>query len=191
MDEYTMYGAESKRYYWIKLRDSFFESDEIKLVLSQENGAKYTIFWQKLLLKAIKKQEIGILRYQENLPYSPDILSTITDTDIDTVRSALTLFEKLRMIEVMENGDIWIAAAIGLVGSETDAAGRMRKLREKRKKLISDERNNVTESYVEKEIEKEIEKEKEKEKKPLLSQLKKDADKACEENIQGLKDVVK
>jgi predicted phage replisome organizer len=145
------------RYFWLKLKDDFFNSDDIKVVMSQTNGAEYVIFWQKLLLKAITRQEIGLLRYRENIPYTPELLSTITDTNIDVVKGALTLFQKLGMIELLDNGDIWIEAANYLVGSESQAASRMRKMRERNKGVIEtnantqtpDNRNIVTACYEE------------------------------------------
>ena len=132
--------------------------------MSQKNGAEYVIFWQKLLLKAIQKQEIGILRYKENKPYTPELLSTITDINIDIVKGALALFQKMGMIEINEKGDIWIEKANELVGSESDSARRVRKFREKStNKQIEDKRYNVTKCNVETELETELEKELEKE----------------------------
>ena len=123
----------SKRYYWLKLKADFFQSDDIKLIASQKNGSEYIIFWQKLLLRAITKQEVGLLRYRENIPYTPELLATVTDTNIDIVKSALSLFCKLGMIEILNDGDIWILQANELVGSESDSAERMRMLRSHRK----------------------------------------------------------
>jgi len=163
----------SKRYYWLRLQENFFNSDDIKVIMSQKNGAQYVIFWQKLLLKAITKSnnEIGILRYKENIPYTPEILATVTDTNIDVVRSSLKLFVDLKMIEIMENGDIWVEEANKLVGSESESAQRVRKFREKRKNKELPEplhcNNNVTRSNVELELEKELEIDIEKESKLL------------------------
>ena len=118
-----------KRYFWLKFKEDFFNSDDIKVIMAQENGSEYVIFWMKLLLKSISGTEIGLLRYKENIPYTPELLSTVTDTNIDIVKGALTLFQKLGMIEIMENGDMWVEHANALVGSETDSAIRMRRIR--------------------------------------------------------------
>ncbi len=159
-----------KRYYWLKLRDNFFAGEDIKIILSQENGPEYVIFWLKLLLKSIAGKEVGLLRYKENIPYTAELLATVTDTNIDIVRGALTLFKSLEMIKFCENGDLWIESAIEFVGSETDAAIRMRRLRSKNKEIedkrnineqcYGNERNSVMPSYVETETDKELEKEK-------------------------------
>jgi predicted phage replisome organizer len=127
------------RYYWLRLRTDFFEGDDIKVIESQENGAAYLIFWQKLLLKAIEQVEPGLLRYKEDIPYDEKILATITGADVDVVRSAIKLFVQLKMMEIRHNGDIWIAGVQGLIGSEGESARRMRALRDRRydSKLLS------------------------------------------------------
>jgi predicted phage replisome organizer len=170
-----MSTKDKKKYYWLKLKDNFFDCDDIKIIKNQENGSDYIIFWQQLLLKAITSKEIGILRYKDTIPYTPDILATVTDTNIDIVKGALTLFKKLGMIDITENGDIIIDEIIHeLIGSETYSAERKRKYREK---LHSEEivpklsQNCPLELEREKEtdIDTDIKKEKEKEKKDTHS----------------------
>ena len=150
----------SKRYYWMKLQTDFFSSDDIKLILSQDNGTAYVIFWQKLLLKAITQTEPGILRYKENIPYDNKILATITDTDIDIVRSAMKLFAELGMIQIMENGDIWIEHVNLLLGTETEYAAKKREYRTKKDKPQTLLGQCPTEIELEIELEKDIEIEK-------------------------------
>jgi predicted phage replisome organizer len=123
----------SKKYYWLRLQANFFQSDDIKLILSQKDGAEYVIFWQKLLLKSITSTEPGVLKYKDSIPYTPDMLATVTDTNISVVKSALTLFKNLGMLEIKEDGEIWIEEASKFIGSESESAGRVRKFREKEK----------------------------------------------------------
>ncbi len=146
-----------KRYYWMKLQADFFSSDDIKLILSQENGPDYVIFWQKLLLKAITQREPGLLRYKENIPYDEKMLATITDTNVDIVRSALKLFVELGMINLRTNGDIWIEQVNFLLGTETEAAIKKRQYRAKRDKQKTLTGHCPTELEID--IKKDIEKE--------------------------------
>lgn len=146
----------NKRYYWLKLKDDFFNGDDIKLILKKENGPEYIIFWQRLLLKAITSKEVGILRYKDNIPYNPEILSTVMDTNIDIVKGALTLFEKLGMIDLSDTGDIIIDELIQeLIGTETDVAKRVRKHR-KKKVLLSNKMKQI--GNTEKELKKDLKK---------------------------------
>ena len=142
----------SKRYYWLKLHDTFFQSDDIKIIRKKENGPEYIMFWQQLLLKAIKQEEVGLLRYKEKVPYSPEIFAAIFDMNIDIVKGALTLFLKLDMIEIWDDETIFIKGIENLVGSETDKARIMRKIRSAKKDKKVTMLPSVTDSYTEKEL---------------------------------------
>ena len=156
--------SETKRFYWLKLQEDFFEDDTIDFIESQENGEKYCLFYLKLCLKALKS-EGKLIRYVGNMliPYDEKGLAKLTRTDVDTVRCALALFDKIGLVSRLDTGEIFINQLNEMVGTETDKAKLMRQKRAK-EKLIS---NNVTpmlpECYTEKEIDIEIEKKIEKE----------------------------
>ena len=151
-----------KRYYWLKISEHFFDDDNIKWLESQENGIEYVYFWIKLLLKCLKNKdsgEYGMLRFTERIPYDDNTLSKFTNTPIDTVRIAMKLFQELGMLEILENKTIYIEAVNKMIGKETDAADRMRKMRNKvENKLLRDDRNNVTPELRYKESDIDIEK---------------------------------
>ena len=77
-------SEQTKRYYWLKLQDNFFERDEIKIIEAMPNGKDYILFYLKIMLKSIN--ENGRLIFKRTLPYSNEMLSTITGTNIDVVR---------------------------------------------------------------------------------------------------------
>ena len=85
--------SETKRFYWLKLQEDFFEDDTIDFIESQENGERYCLFYLKLCLKALKS-EGKLIRYVGNMliPYDEKGLAKLTRTDVDTVRCALALF---------------------------------------------------------------------------------------------------
>ena len=149
--------SESKKYYWLKLKSDFFDDDTIKFIEEQENGIKYSNFYLKLCLKSLKTDGKLIRLIGETLiPYDINSLSKLTGVDFDTVRSAMQLFEQIGLIKILDSGEIYLSQIDELIGSETDKAQLMRRLRAE-KKLDS---NNVTQMlpYIEKDIE--IEKEK-------------------------------
>ncbi|HHV27397.1 MAG TPA: hypothetical protein GXX63_09405 [Tissierellia bacterium] len=121
----------SKRYYWLKLNENFFEREEIKVIESMPNGKDYIIFYMKLLLKSIRTE--GQLKFREVIPYTPDMLAAITNTSVDTVRVAIDMFSKLDLMEVWDDGTLFMVETQNMIGSETDSARRMRRLREKEK----------------------------------------------------------
>lgn len=127
--------ATGKRYYWMKLKDSFMTSETVDFLMSQPNGANYVVLYQMLCLKTINtegrfERQIGAVL----IPY--DIEKIQRDTkwfSIDTIRIALNLYMQLGLIYTDENGVMVIANHQDLVGSETDAAARMRNTRSRRR----------------------------------------------------------
>lgn len=151
----------NKRYYWLKLKENFFEQEEIKIIESMPNGIKYTNFYLKLILKSISTE--GRLLFRGIMPYTPEMLSTITNTDIDTVRVAIDLFVKLGLMEIWSDGTLFMMETQNMIGSEGASAKRMRESRQKQEILANNPSqcdNAVTISDTEKEIDREREKEK-------------------------------
>ena len=124
------------RYYWLKLVDTFFQRQDIKIIESQENGAKYVMFYLKLLLKSITYE--GVLRINEKLPFTDKTLAAITDTDIDIVRSAMILFEELNLVDVLEDSTIFMNELPKMIGSESESAERVRRHRAKKKEQLEE-----------------------------------------------------
>lgn len=152
--------SENKKYYWLKLKSDFFDDDTIKYIEEQENGIKYSNFYLKLCLKSLKTDGKLIRLVGETLiPYDVNSLSKLTGVDFDTVRSAMQLFENIRLIKILDSGEIYLSQINELIGSETDKAQIMRRIRAEKK-----DGNIVTQMLPEIEIEKEIDKDIEKEK---------------------------
>lgn len=110
----------NKRYYWLKLKEDFFENDDIKLIESLPNGKDYIIFYLKLLCKSLKND--GILRYKNIIPYTPEMFSSITNTNIDIVNGALEKFKALNMVDILDDGALYMSDVQNMIGSETSWA---------------------------------------------------------------------
>ena len=119
----------SKKFYWLKLKNDFFNREEIKLVEAMPNGKEYIIFYLKLLLKSIESD--GKLLFRHTLPYSLEMLATITSTNVDTVKIAIEIFLKLSMMEKLDDGTIFMIETQNMVGCETKWAGYKRESRQK------------------------------------------------------------
>jgi predicted phage replisome organizer len=163
-----------KRYFWLKLKEDFFEEDTLSWIEEQEKGKEYCLFYLKLCLKSLKNEGILIRTVGQMLiPYDAKKLAELTKTDLDTVIVAMELFKKTGLVQVLENGEIYLTQLTTMVGSETSKAEIMRKKREKDKlkppkdhsksNIVTDGGNNVTQvsenSYTEKEKDKELDKE--------------------------------
>ena len=132
-------ATEKKRFYWIKLKENFFDLETIDWLISQKNGCEYIVLYQKLcLLTANKGGNLQIQVGEMLIPYDINKIARDTKFDIDTVIVAMELFKKIGLIYEQENGVLHIPYVNELVGSETPAAIKKRKQREKRKQLQGD-----------------------------------------------------
>ena len=154
-----------KKYYWLKLKRDFFKRHDIRIIEEMPNGKEYLLFYLKLLVESIDHE--GELRFSDTVPYNEQMLSVITNTNIDVVRSAMRLFVELKMIEVMDDETIYMAEVNKMIGSavDNDNANRQRRFREKQKQLALPERyDGVTKNNESKSIEKDIDIDTDKEK---------------------------
>jgi predicted phage replisome organizer len=147
--------AETKKYYWLKLKRDFFKRHDIRIIEEMPNGKDYILFYLKLLLESIDHE--GSLRFSDTIPYNEQMLSVVTNTNIDIVRSAMKLFIELNMMSVFDDLTIYMNEVDKLIGSETEWA--------KKKRLQRAKEDNVPQlsSKCPTELESESEKEKEKE----------------------------
>lgn len=120
--------SKNKKFFWLKLKEDFFENDDIKMLESMPNGMAYSNFYLKLLCKSIKSN--GVLRYKNILPYTPEMLSAATCVNIDIVKSALEKFIALKMVEILDDGALYLMDIENMMGSETDSAERVRRYRD-------------------------------------------------------------
>lgn len=114
-----------KKYYWLKLKEDFFDSDTIEWIEEQENGKEYCLFYLKLCLKSLQTNGILIRNVGQMLiPYDVSKLAEMTKTPTDTVRVAMELFKGLGLIQILENGEIYMTQLEEMVGSQTEGAAK-------------------------------------------------------------------
>ena len=127
-------STENKRFYWIKLRENFFQQETIDWLMEQENGSAYIVLYLKMcLLTANTSGELIRTIGDMTIPYEPKKISQKTGFDIDTVNVALSLFKHLGLIEETQEGIPVMPEVKNMVGSESASAIRMRKGRKKEK----------------------------------------------------------
>ena len=153
--------ATGKRYYWIKLKDSFMSSDMIDYLMGQPDGANYVVLYQMLCLKTINTG--GRLAFQIGdmiIPYDVEkIQRECKWFSLATVRVALEVYKQIGLIYEDKDGVLVLANYSDIVGSETDYSAQKRLQRENRRRQLppkcadSNEDNNVDNVHTEKEIE--------------------------------------
>lgn len=144
----------STKYYWLKLKRDFFKRHDIRIIEDMENGKDYVLFYLKLLVESIDHQ--GQLRFSETIPYNEKMLSTITNTNVDIVRSAIKIFTELKMMCLLDDGTLYLEQVNSMTGSETKYAIDKRIYRRSKYLQIEDKpETNVDNVRQEKEKEKE------------------------------------
>lgn len=164
--------ADNKKYYYMRLKENFFDSDEMIILENMDNGDGiiYSNILLKLYLRSLKYE--GRLMFNERIPFNPQMLSTIVRHPVGVVEKALKAFVDLGLVEVMDNGAIYMLDIQNFIGKTSTEADRKKIYRAqiaKEKGLLiedgqmsgqmSDERTPELELEIERElkIEKEVE----------------------------------
>ena len=98
--------SDNRKYYYLKLKENYFDDDSIVLLESMQDGVLYSNILLKLYLKSLKHG--GRLQLDEDIPYTAQMIATITRQQIGTVERALQIFLKLGLVEVLDSGTFYI-----------------------------------------------------------------------------------
>ncbi|WP_321991510.1 phage replisome organizer N-terminal domain-containing protein [Marispirochaeta aestuarii] len=156
--------ADNKKYYYIKLKDNYFDRDTVKLLEAQENGYIYSLIILKLYLKSARHN--GQLMMTDRIPYSPervDVLAKVINHDVSHVKEAIRSAVELDLIAILDSGEMWMTEIQNFIGQSSTEADRVREYRKKlqngRKMLHSNDksRTNVTSYKCTPELELELE----------------------------------
>ena len=112
------------RYFYLMLKENFYDSDDMVLLESMENGYKYSNILLKLYLKSLKDK--GKLMYKDRIPYSVEMLAKLTRHDPDVVRRAIDIFQQMGIIEILDNGAIFMMDIENYIGKSSTEADRRR-----------------------------------------------------------------
>jgi predicted phage replisome organizer len=124
--------ADNEKYYYIKLKDSYFDQDNIKVLESMKNGHIYSLIIIKLYLKAAKTD--GQLMMTQRIPYDPNnvnILANVIGHDVDHVKEAIRLGVQLDLIKIIDGREIWMTEIQNMIGQSSTEADRIRLYRKK------------------------------------------------------------
>ena len=163
--------SDNRKYYYLKLKENYFDEDAIVLLESMQDGILYSNILLKLYLKSLKNG--GKLQLDENIPYTAQMIATITRQQVGTVERALQIFMKLGLVEPLQNGALYMSNIELLIGQSSTEGERKRRARlalQEQKALpkagadkCPPYQADICPPEIEKEIEIEIEKERERE----------------------------
>lgn len=130
-----MADNDKKRYYWLKLKKDFFHQHQLKVLKTLPNGRLYALIYLELLAESTSHN--GELRYSKTLPYDVVTLAAVIDEDKDNVQAAIDVLCNLELMEILDDGTIYLREIQRLIGSETGKAQRMRDYRERLKEVVN------------------------------------------------------
>ena len=132
----------TKKYYWLKLKETFFRDKEIKKLRKIAGGDTLTIIYLKMMLTSLR--ENGHLHYEGVEETFYDELALELDEDPENVKLTVLYLQKVGLIQEISEAEAFLTQIPECIGSETATAERMRKSRARKKALNNS--NNVTEA---------------------------------------------
>ena len=121
--------SDNKKYYYLKLKENFFDSEEMIILQNMPDGYLYSDILMKLYLRSLKSG--GKLMFKDLIPYTPSVLAQVVRHQVGTVEKALKIFQDLGLIEVLDNGAIYMLDIQNFIGKSSTEADRKRDYRTK------------------------------------------------------------
>ena len=137
-------GRNSKRYYWMKLKNTFFAQPAIKRLRKIPGGDTYTIIYLKMMLHTIEKDGVFVFEGIES-SFEKEV-ALVLDEEEDAVHVTI---EYLRSKMLIEEGhgdygmDYLLTEVPELIDSETVAAKRKRLRQRKEREQLAIEQGKL------------------------------------------------
>lgn len=129
--------SDNKKYYYLRLKENFFDTDEIIVLESMPDGHMYSNILLKLYLRSLKHE--GKLMFNERIPFNATMLANVTRHQVGTIEKAINIFQSLGLIEVLDNGAIYMLDIQNFIGETSTEADRIRAYR----KRIDEEKRGI------------------------------------------------
>lgn len=119
-----------KKYFWLKLKDNFFQQKEIKKLRKIAGGDTYTIIYLKLQLLSIRKE--GIITFDGTEENLAEQLALEIDEDKDNITIVLSFLKANNLIEELEADNFLLTKVPECIGKESESAERVRRHRQRK-----------------------------------------------------------
>ena len=135
--------TENRRYYYLKLKEYFFNSETMMILESMQDGLLYSNLLLKMYLMSLKSG--GILLLGDHFPHTPQTIATCTRHQIGTVERALKIFLQLGLIEILTDGAYYMTDIQLLIGQSSTEGERKKRERNmlQRQKLLPGGRMDI------------------------------------------------
>lgn len=150
-----------KRFFWLKLRETFFNETYIKAMRTFKNGDSLVLTYLEMALYSLKSN--GVIERGELTPSLADEISIAVNEPVTRVKKTIEMLTKARVAEL--DGDrLYLTEMMKLMGTESTSAERMRRMRSRKSdELPPSQCDSAVTSPVTKSVTTETESEKEKE----------------------------
>ena len=118
---------DNKKYYYLKLKEGFFDSDEMIVLESMPDGYLYSNILLKLYLRSLKYQ--GRLMFSDRIPFNSTMLAQVTRHSVGVVEKAMQILKELGLVEILDNGAIYMSDIQNFIGKSSTEADRIREYR--------------------------------------------------------------
>ena len=128
--------TENRRYYYLKLKEYFFNSETMMILESMQDGLLYSNLLLKMYLMSLKSG--GILLLGDHFPHTPQTIATCTRHQIGTVERGLKIFLQLGLVEILTDGAYYMTDIQLLIGQSSTEGERKKRERSRlqRQKLL-------------------------------------------------------
>ena len=117
--------GENKRYYWLKLKKDFFDSKEMKKLRKLAGGDTFTIIYLKMQLLSLADE--GKLYFDGVEDSFAEEIALQIDEDPENVKVTILYLQKVGLVEMQADNELFLSEVPYMTGSETDKAEYMRK----------------------------------------------------------------
>ena len=121
--------SESKKYYYLKLKENFFDRPEIKAIEGMQSGYEYICIIQKMYLRSLCRE--GKLMLTDTIPYSLETLSNVLGHKKELIKSAIDMFKSLGLLEILDDQTIYMTEIQNFIGESSSEGDRKREYRKK------------------------------------------------------------
>ena len=126
-----------KRFWWLKLKEGYFNSEGMRRLRKQAGGEVFTIIYLKMQLASLRTD--GVLSYNGyDETFAKEIAFAINE-DVDNVANAIAILRRYKLVEDITDTSFFMPEGVANTGSESDSAERVRRLRERRALQSNDE----------------------------------------------------
>lgn len=120
-----------KEIWWAKIATDTFDDEKLKIIESMPDNDAIELIWVKLILLATKNYEDGFVLVGDNIPCTDEMLASIFNRPLNTIRLAMGTFVKLSMVEVTEKGYLIVNLA------EYQNIDELQKIRQQTRERVS------------------------------------------------------